>query len=245
MKFTNKLNLPSPFVKAIENLNKSYTYETSGDISTTTLIAPPQIVALTKRYENILEEDVSNRLWALQGQILHAVLEEAEEDKSKVENRVAMNVLGWKVTGKYDLIEGQTLFDYKYTSVWAYIFGHKEWALQANVNRYLLHCNGVVINKLQNVLMFRDFDAKRVGTNKYPATMVLTVDLPMWSLEEAEQYIGTRVKLHQEAQLVSDENLPECSDDERWYNARTKKYNRCAKYCPVAQFCTQLKESSL
>src|SRR6202142_1696526 len=76
MKYTNKQNLPQPIVKAVTN--DSYN---SGDcdISVTSLLKPPQMLALERLHKDDLEEDVSDRIWSLLGQVIHGILERAEE----------------------------------------------------------------------------------------------------------------------------------------------------------------------
>ena len=220
MNLTNKQGLPEPFFRAVEKMQENYQDDDLGDITTTTLIDPPQISALKNRYKEKLVEDVTDRLWALQGQIMHMILELATPKGTQAEQRIGAEVSGWKVTGKYDLIEGQTLFDYKYTTVWSFVYGKPEWEFQANVNRWLLHKNGIEINKLVNVLMFRDFIEDKAGTGKYPPSKVVQVELPIWTLDKAEDYIKDRVKLHQMARDVPDQMLPSCSNAERWFNQK-------------------------
>jgi hypothetical protein len=242
MKLTNKNNLPLPVYLAVQKFDAEYKAGSfPRSISTTTLIKPIQIVELTARHYDEIEEDVSNRLWALQGQILHGILEKAAPDSVSVEKRVAAEVLGWTVAGKYDLIEDGILRDYKYTSVWNYVFGNEEWEKQANVNWFLLHKNGVEIKAMKNTLMFRDFQDSRVGSRGYPQAMIIDIDIPMWGLERAEKYVADRVRLFQDARQKADSMLPLCSDDDRWLNQKTNVYRRCEKYCPVRNFCAQVK----
>lgn len=73
MKLTNNYNLPTPLVDAV----KADSYEVSGDISTTTLLSSPRIRMLKKQFGRGLEEDVSDYLWALMGQVAHGILERA------------------------------------------------------------------------------------------------------------------------------------------------------------------------
>ena len=64
MKYTNASNLP----KAIERAVSNDPYDSSGsDISTTRLIAPPRIRVLEKRNWDLLEEDVSDRIFTILG----------------------------------------------------------------------------------------------------------------------------------------------------------------------------------
>ena len=62
MALTNKSNLPGVIERAVAN----DPYESSSDISTTRLIAPPRIRVLEKKYADQVEEDRFNFLSAWQ-----------------------------------------------------------------------------------------------------------------------------------------------------------------------------------
>jgi len=64
MKLTNKFNLPDPIVNAVQN--QGYT-PGSSDITVTQLIQPPLIRQLNKKHWDDIEEDASDRVWALFG----------------------------------------------------------------------------------------------------------------------------------------------------------------------------------
>ena len=110
MKITNKLNLPYGLVKAVspEPHNKR------GEISATTLIQGTKQVILTQRHWNELEDDVSERIWAVFGTAVHALLEtEGENDFTEIE--VKQPVADITVTGRidnYNMSTG-TICDYK------------------------------------------------------------------------------------------------------------------------------------
>lgn len=243
-RYTNKLNLPEPIVNAI--INDPYN-PGDADISTTRLINPPQIEALKVKYGSEIEEDVSERIWSLLGQSVHVVLERAAGGKGIAEKRYFAGMEGWKVSGAVDFLNAETLVDYKVTSVWTYIYGSriKEWAAQGNVNRWLYFKNtGLVVTKLRNILILRDWrrkDAEKISG--YPNVQVVMVELPVWTMEEAEAYVKERVLLHQAARKAADSELAPCSDEERWLD-KNGKYNRCADFCPVNKFCQQLKRET-
>lgn len=206
------------------------------DISTTRLISPPQIVALRERHEEEIEEDASERIWSVVGQSIHVLLERNSPKEMIAEKRYFADVEGWKVSGAIDLLDSQTIIDYKVTSVYTLIYKSrlKEWEEQGNVNRWLYYKNGGEANKLTNVLLLRDWTMSQAKKNeKYPACQIASVDLPVWPLKEAEEFIKSRVKLHQKARTLADVSLPYCSEEERWDN------KRCQSYCPVMPFCHQ------
>jgi histone H3/H4 len=216
MKITNKANLPDAIVRAITN--DPYNAGRS-DISVTRLIDSPQIVALAKKHYTEIEEDASDRIWALLGQAVHVILERAES-VAVAEGRLTVEIEGWKVSGGFDrmaVIE-TLLQDYKVTSVWAVKDGVKrEWERQLNCLRYLAWMHGHKIEKLQIVAILRDWSiAKAFEDPNYPQQQVKVIDVPTWDLSVTEEYMRARVRLHQAAQ--SGEPL-ECTEDERWERA--------------------------
>jgi len=220
MKLTNKLNLPQPIVKAVSNDGYS-----SGDcdISVTSLLKPPQMLALEKQFGDQLEEDVSDRIWSLLGQVVHGILERAEET-AIAEQRLAIEVDGWKVSGQMDrfLLKEGILQDYKFTSVYKVRDGvPEEYAKQLNIYAHILRKHGRTVNKLQIVAILRDWSKNqyiREG-DPYPAQQVVLLDVPIIPDEEVAAYIAERVALHKAAASQSPMQLAElspCSAEDRW-----------------------------
>ena len=150
MKLTNKFNLPEPIVHAV--LNQGYT-PGSSDITVTQLIQPPLLRQLTKKHWNELEEDVVDRIWAVLGSSVHSFLETAYKGTTaRLEERIYAEVRGWKVGGQFDVLDGDTLSDYKLTSIFG-ASGKKEWENQLNVLRWLLHKNGTEVKNLEIVII--------------------------------------------------------------------------------------------
>jgi hypothetical protein len=213
---TNTLNLPAAIVAAVTN--DPYTSGNS-DVSATKLIDAPQVVHLSRQHHDKLTVDVSERIWALLGQAVHTILERAglREEGMVVEERLYAQVLGWTISGQVDRmhVDAGKLSDYKVTTVYKK-HGSDSWTKQLNVLRWLAHQNGHVVDSLEIVAIFRDWrktDSER--QQDYPAAAVQVIPVPVWSLEETEDYIYERVALHQAARKGVD--VP-CTDQERWYS---------------------------
>lgn len=73
MNFTNIHNIEDSIARAVQN----DPYSHSGDISVTGLVRPPQMAALEYQHRNEIEEDVSDKLWALLGSAVHVILDRA------------------------------------------------------------------------------------------------------------------------------------------------------------------------
>jgi hypothetical protein len=257
---TNHHNLPAPLVNAIRN--DPYTRGKS-DISVTQLIQPPQPRKLLRGRD--VEEDAADCIWRLLGQAVHTVLERASPGGAVVEKRLFSEVLGWTVSGQFDVYEGGILTDYKITSVYARD-GKIEWVNQLNLLRALAERNAMSVHALQVVAIFRDWRPKEALSEDYPKAQVAVIPVPLWPIEKAEAYLEERVRVHQL------DNPPPCTDEERWlspekwalmkkgqkravklfnqkpefiltedqyWEHRPGSYRRCESYCNAAPICPQ------
>lgn len=225
MNITNNAGLPAALVEAITA--DPYPAGKTGDISCTRLIDAPRIRVLTQRHGKDITEDCSTRIWSLLGQSVHTILERAHTvfEPAIVERRLFSEMQGWQVSGVFDrlgLLEGgATLQDYKCTSVWSVIRGPKpEWENQLNVLAWLAARNRIKVSRLEIVAILRDWSrGKAKAGGDYPAHQVKVLPVPMWDKARANAYITERVRLHQAAELLADDDLPECTALERWQGA--------------------------
>ena len=107
------------------------------NISVTSLIGPPKINQLKKRYSDQIVEDAADRVWALLGQSVHKVVELAGGETEMTEKRLYMEINDWTITGQTDLYETEnhTISDFKVTSVFSFLlkkpgYWVDEWVLE-------------------------------------------------------------------------------------------------------------------
>lgn len=229
MKYTNLSNLPKAIERAVEN----DPYESNSDISTTRLIAPPRIRVLQKRNWDLITEDVSDRIFSLLGQSVHHVIERAKTRKEISEKRLFYKddkiTNGWTLSGAFDLLNRDGhLIDFKVTSAWSALSalekGKPEWENQLNVLDFLASKNPkelvnykteIKVKRLSVMAILRDWSKVRVMTSdKYPKKQVAMIPIRKWTYEEQESYVKERIKIHQNAEKVSE--LPMCTATERW-----------------------------
>ena len=236
MKLTNKSDLPSVIERAVLN----DPYDGSGsDISTTRLIAPPRIKVLEEKHWDEIEEDLSDKIWALLGSSVHSVIERAVTDEDISELRLFHEVNGWTLSGQFDLLTAKgELIDFKVTSAWSALDamqnGKSEWEQQLNVLDYLSrHTEYSITNNLGKPLkvkslsimaILRDWSKlKTMTSDNYPKKQVIMIPIRKWTDIQQDSYVLARIKAHQEANLVeSTEELDVCSAKERW--RRDDKY---------------------
>lgn len=215
MNITNVHGLPDALVNAVKN----DPYTGGGDISVTKLIDSPRKRVLGKRFKDLVTVDVSEMLWAVMGQATHTFLERAETT-AMVEQRLYAEVDGWKVSGQFDRaeIKDGVMQDWKVCSAYK-AGGDIAWERQLNCLRWLAHKNGIQIDRLEVAAIFRDWKkSEALRRADYPQQPIAVIPVPVWSLEDAEAYVRTRVGQHQAAE---NKELPECTDEERWYSGTT------------------------
>ena len=210
MQITNRFNLPPAIVQAVQNDPYS---RGNSDISVTQLIGPPQIRKLYERFQDQLEEDASDRIWALLGQAVHTILERAEPS-GIAERRLYAEIDGYKLSGQLDSHQfaHEALCDYKVTSAWTVLRGPRdEWVKQQNIYRWLAHQNGMEIKRLFIGAILRDWSRKKAHDDPgYPQTPAMILPVQVWPIDEIEAYIRERLAIH------FNEFVPDCTPDDRW-----------------------------
>lgn len=215
MNLTNVHGLPDALVNAIKN----DPYTGGGDISITKLIDSPRRRVLGKKFKDSVVVDVSEMTWALMGQAMHTVLERSQTE-ALVEQRLYAEVDGWKVSGQFDRVhlEHGVMQDWKVCSVYKHK-GDVAWERQLNCLRWLAVQNNMQVDRLQVVAIFRDWKkSEALRSLDYPKQNVMVIEVPVWSIAFAQNYVLERVQLHKSAEAGQD---VECSDEERWYSGTT------------------------
>ncbi len=220
MMLTNRQRLPAPIVAAISN--DSYT-KGDANISVTELLTPPQVVYLKKKHSEEISEDASDRIWSLIGQAVHTIIERASSQVDVLsETTLFTECLGWKVKGTADhvTLTNAELCDFKVTTAYKIKAENipQEWVQQTNIYRYMLHKErGLLINSIAVIAILRDWSKREARRSpEYPQTQVVRLEVPLWSVEEAEAFLEERVRLHQM------EEPPPCTDADTW--ARPSKW---------------------
>jgi len=246
LRITNRYNLPAPLVSAV-TATRHESDDDPNSIRVSGVIQPVQLRALMKIHADEIEEDAADRIFSLMGTLLHDVLEKSAKnfDHCTTEEALSTEILGWKVTGHYDLTEfildGELLTDWKLTSVYAMKDKDlkPEWDAQVNIYAELLRLNGKIVSNAQIVAIGRDWSKARASRESdYPQRQVIVKPVPLWPSEKVNTYLRERIALHQRADREG--IWPDCTDEERWARpakwAIMKKGNKKAtKLCDSEQ----------
>jgi len=213
MRINNKHNLPEALFNVINKTRKPM----ENRISVTELIDAPLIRKLKLLHWDNLEEDASERLWALLGQSVHYALEKGTPPDALAEERLEVKIGDITLSGQADLYQNGEISDWKTTSTYAFLLGMKEsWTTQLNVYAYLYRSIGFEVTALKIHAILRDWiRSKALYDPDYPQIPFITVDVPVWSDEKVKKYIDERIGLHFHTP-------PEkCTDEERWMRKTT------------------------
>ena len=222
MKVTNNLNLPQEFVKAV-NVNR---HNKAGTYSATTLNKGVREIILTERHFDDIEIDVSENVWALFGTAVHSILENQDGSNFK-EEYFEFDVSNSKVTGRVDSydLENACVYDWKTASTWKVIYkDFSDWDNQAAVYAWLLRKNNLPCNKVTFVAFLKDHSKTKAKTDaSYPQSPVFIHEVKITDtlLSETEKRITDKVKSLEALADCKDEELPICTEEERWATATT------------------------
>lgn len=225
MKLTNKFNLPETFVNVIKRPQYS---RGQSEISVTEILSPPQLVLLRRQHADDIEQDASDMVWSLFGSAVHNILEHGKDDHHIVEERLFTTFEGWSISGAIDLQEVKDyklyISDYKVTSAWAVQQDKQEWIDQLNLYAWLVErVKGEPVSGLQIIGIVRDWSRREAALkDTYPQAPIVTLDIPLWSYEDREEFVRRRLTMHNEANFAAvSGDMPECTSEEMWEKKTT------------------------
>ena len=236
MRFIEDQTIPEPIRRAIradryrkeleehwESLPSSYgEYRKPGrSFSASTLPRAARVMQLTARHDDEIEVEEGAEGFRLLGRTVHEILEEEMRERGAlVEGRIGHVIGGVYVHGRFDLIDtaDRRVDDYKVTSVYSYLKPDKdEYIAQNNILAWLARKNGIAIDKGRLCYILKDHRAREYQEGgSYPRHMFPTSEVPMWTDQETEDYILQRINHHRGSVSLPDDDLPLCTDKERW-----------------------------
>lgn len=244
MKFTNKHGLPQIIVDFLTQDNYDYK-AAENTLSVTTLLKPTQETILIKKYKDQISTDVIDLTWRLFGSAVHSVLEKIEGPDIKKIKRLYSEMNGLKISGKFDLIKANDIYDFKVTSVWTIIYksGEESWKKQLSIYRWLnWKTDNEILNKIGYIIVIlRDWSMRNIIKLNYPKLPIMQIPFNLMDFDEVETFLDKKTKEYLENKDKPDNELLDCTDEERWYNKKQDKYIKCEKYCSARAFCQQYK----
>jgi len=217
MIITNKLNLPEGFIKAVSTEK----HNAAGSLSATTLIQGVKQIILTDRHWDALEDDVSDRIWAIFGTAVHSLME-SEGENDFAEQEMDYKVGDITVTGRidsYDMEHG-LIDDYKTASVVKVKFGDfTDWYKQGMIYAWLLRKNGFKAERCRFIALLKDHsktDALRDSQYPKDPVYIYKFSVTAQGLFKIGIYIKDKVDEYKRSLLLPDNEIPPCTPEERW-----------------------------
>ena len=221
--------------KVVEQFLKWNTYSPGHtDVNVTGLIAPPQIGALKTLYKDKIVRDDRNAWPAAIGSVVHMGLERigknykdylVEEFLTTVDKGVTW---GGHIDAQVTTPDGLIIRDYKTTKVfkvkklmYGYDDADRDWETQLNLYALLVKRNkpDTKIAGIEVLVLFSDFSLPTAEEGgDYPERSVMTLQFPLWTLKQQEEYVHSRLDLwaHQQQAMDLHEEFIPCTDEERW-----------------------------
>lgn len=213
----NPQELPEALVKAV-SLEK---HNGENELSATTLLKGVKEIMLTDRHWEELTTDVASNVWALFGTAIHALLERESPD-TFTEEKFWSKIGDWNVTGRvdcYDMAQ-EIIFDYKCTSAWKIVFKNfSDWEMQGKIYAWLLKQKGLNVKECRFVAILRDWSAtESLRNSDYPASQIYVHKFAITDedLQQTETFIKEKLDLLTYYKEWKDDDIPECSEEERW-----------------------------
>ena len=242
MKITNNQNLPAPVVAL---LTRNYYTKGKSQYSVTEIMSPPKIRRLREQYDEQIEVDVTSLLSPQFGTFMHGKLEAKEIEGYVNEERLFTEVDGAVISGAIDLqkhtADGVVIIDYKFVKAYSVMMNKIDWEVQLNIYKWLVetvkHTKVVGLQICAFIKDFNKFDTSKEG---YPQAEAVMIDIPMWDAVRTETYVRERLELHRNAKVAHDfgEELPLCTDEERWAKEATYAVKREGRKTAIRVFKT-------
>lgn len=216
---TNKLNLPQVIIDCLVDDDHEYQ---PNRYSVTELINPPRLIMLKRRHE--VDVDASDMINQLFGDAFHAYLK--SHDKSEyAEYKMEELVGNCTLVGIIDKYADYTVIDYKTTTVYKVVMqDFSEWRLQGLMYAWLLRRRGLYTGKLQFIAFLKDWQSSKAKYDvTYPQSQVYVYELDITATDmiEIDTFIYDRIATLVACEDKTDDELPLCTDAERW-STKTK-----------------------
>jgi len=212
MEITNLTNLPRVLVDVIKNDE----YSGHGKLTATTIINHPHLFALKNKHYDEITTDVSSHYHTLLGKSVHYVFEKAGPD-FMTEQRFKAIISHPDLHGDVEISAQIDIFelpikevtDVKVTTKYKNKLSFEHEA-QLNIQAFCMAYNGIKVNSLQLLHIYRDWQKRDKFDHMMPKYPMAKISVPLWSHDQQLDYIVKRLKMFQQY------NGEHCDEESRW-----------------------------
>lgn len=243
MIYTNKYGVPIPIAIWLSH-NTYIPDEDENAISATTMLKSVKQIVLGRRYkESTKEVDVMDLAASKIGSAIHADVERSMDKDTFIrlakenfgitpknfhsEIRTKREINGYVISGQFDIVYSGIVVDIKSTSVWKYMLGDGEdYIKQMSIYKWL---NPELINKPGGYIcyIFTDWSKQKARQDtSYPQHRIQWKEFLLD--DNIEEWLDKKTKAIRYAESLSDDELPDCTPEERWEKPTVWKYYKGA-----------------
>ena len=221
MKYTNKLNLPEPFLIHASKNNHEYKEHR---YSVTELLLPVREILLNRKYADEIEIDIADTIPTLFGTAVHKVLEDNTPVLTHLNSEMSIEMEFDEdiVSGRIDLFDTKNLeiTDYKTCSVSKIIRkDFDDFKLQGLMYALgIFKKYGLIPKRLKFPCLLKDWSKlKAMSSTNYPssAIYICKYELNDSDFDYIEKWIKSRLELINNC--IKTGIILDCTDEERWY----------------------------
>ena len=144
-----------------------------------------------------------------------------------LEKRSMREVLGVKITGKFDFIADGRVHDFKTTSTYAYTSSNKDddYILQGSIYRWL-NPDIITDDMMSIIFIFNDWNKNRYLSDRdnYPPSQITSRDFLLLPEATVQKFVEAKVSELIACENLNESELPKCTDKELWRKDDTFKY---------------------
>lgn len=143
-----------------------------------------------------------------------------------IEQRTERDLLGYTISGKFDMVLDGVLQDNKSTSVYTYMLGSKDedYCKQGSIYKWL-NPDKITSDHMNIQFIFTDWSRAQARQNpNYPQQRVLEHRVELMSIAETEAWMIGKLRELEAAADLPEDQIPQCSDKDLWRGDDVFKY---------------------
>lgn len=135
-----------------------------------------------------------------------------------IEQRSSMEIEGFTLSGKFDVVDQGQLEDVKTTKTYSWIKGTNNDRYRYQGSMYRMLNPTIITNDHMNVqYLFTDWSPYKAQADKdYPPKRVMAKRLRLLSIADTEEFVRTQLQTIKRYQQLPQEELPNCTPKELW-----------------------------
>ena len=143
-----------------------------------------------------------------------------------IEKRGSRQIMGYTISGKFDMVALGELNDTKSTSTFSWTKGSKDplYALQGSIYKWI-HRDIITSDYIKINFFFTDWQRALARNNPdYPQQRLLSHTVPIWSVEQTDAWLRNKLRELEKYAEADEKDIPFCTKEDLWMEPPTFKY---------------------